>query len=88
MTTSTTPAATALLAFDAQAMTLDGVAVATLPALLDLLADRRIAAVLLQPAPDTGYERIGQVIYGLTRAGIAIEAIKLPPSETSGQTTP
>lgn len=71
------PAGTALLAFDTQAMTLDGAAVATLPALLDLLAERQIAAVTLQPAPDTGYERIGQLIYGLTRAGIVLETVKL-----------
>lgn len=41
--------------------------------LIELLQKHGISKVKLRPLQDAGYEAIGKVIYGLTRAGIEIE---------------
>lgn len=46
--------------------------------LIELLQEHGIAKVKLRPLQEAGYEAIGKVIYGLTRAGIEIEMAEPP----------
>lgn len=46
--------------------------------LIELLQAHGIAKVKLRPLQEAGYEAIGKVIYGLTRAGIDIELVEPP----------
>jgi hypothetical protein len=46
--------------------------------LMKFLSEQKIENGRLQPEADAGYERIGKVIYAMTRGGIKIEDIDLP----------
>ncbi len=47
--------------------------------LIQLLAAKKIRRVKLRVEPELGYERIGKVIYSVSRAGVEIESVDLPP---------
>lgn len=52
-----------------------GVSVNTADELRVLLAEKKISRIELRTEPDTDYETIGRVIYGMSRNKVKIEAI-------------
>ncbi len=61
-----------------------GTSVQTPEALVQLLAQQKVERVKLRPADaDVGkdYERIGKVVYSLSRSGIKLDSIALPASK-------
>lgn len=58
-----------------------GTTVQTPDELIKLLTAEKIRKVILRVEPELGYEKIGKVIYSVSRAGVEIESVDVPPRD-------
>lgn len=75
---ASTPAGPTSILVGKEEIKLLGSSVHSTNELMKLLSEQKIESVRLRLEADTGYERIGKVIYAMARGGIKIEDIDLP----------